>query len=244
MANTKTVAELITSIRQRADMEGSSFVSDGELVDYINQSIAELHDLLIGLYEDYYVESVSFSIPEGNPTTLPDGDSSGSNFPSNKGFYKALGVDIEKGGVKRNVPRYMFSERNAFGGADWGAGCSALHYAIQGDKIRFIPETTSGGTVTLWYAPEPQFFSGPSDTETLSVKARHIARGYEEFIILDCAIKCLFKEESDVTVLMGQRELVRSRIREAAATRDAASPMRIADVSTGRFGSGYVNWKI
>ena len=245
MANTKTVSSLVTSIRQRADMEGSSFVSDSEIVDYINQSIAELHDLLINLFEDYYVESVSFSLPDGNPTTLPDGDPAGSNFPTKKGFYKALGVDVDCGGIKYNVPRYMFSERNAYNGigGDVNGGLN-IHYSIQGDKIRFIPESTASGTVTLWYAPEPQYFSGPSDTDTLSVKARHISRGYEEFIILDGAIKCLLKEESDVNVLIAQRELIRGRIKEAAATRDAASPMRISDVSTGSFRSGYVNWKI
>lgn len=241
--NTRTVGSLITSIRQRADMEESDFVSDSEIVDHINQSIAELHDLLISLFEDYYVESVTFSISGGNPTTLPDGDSSGT-FPDAKGFYKALGVDLESGGVKFSVPRYMFSERNAYNGIGGSTdGGLDVFYSIQGDKIRFIPENTANGTVTLWYAPEPQYFTGPSDTDGLNVKARHIARGYEEFIILDGAIKCLMKEESDVKLLMAQRELVRKRIEGAAASRDAATPMRIADVSTGRFRSSHVNWK-
>ena len=45
-----TLAELRTQARNRADMESSEFVTDTELTDYINSSIAELHDILIQSY--------------------------------------------------------------------------------------------------------------------------------------------------------------------------------------------------
>jgi len=226
-------------------MVGSSFVSDSEIVDHVNQGIAELHDLLVGIFEDYYVESVTFSLPAGNPTTLPDGESnflisSGPDVYA-KGFYKALGVDLQSGGVGYSVKPYMFAERKAY--PIGGAG-GDLFYRIQGDQIHFIPETPQAGTVTLWYVPEPQYFATGDTAVKLNVKARHIARGYEEYIILDSAIKCLMKEESDVKLLMAQRELVRKRIQEAAVNRQSGEPYRITDVNTGAQQSSYINWKM
>ena len=43
---TITLAEMRTAARQYADQENSQFVSDAELTRIINNSIAELYDLL------------------------------------------------------------------------------------------------------------------------------------------------------------------------------------------------------
>ena len=48
---TITLAELKAQARERADMEGSCFVSDSQLTTFINNSIAELHDILIQAYD-------------------------------------------------------------------------------------------------------------------------------------------------------------------------------------------------
>ena len=87
--NTLTLANLITAVRRRADMVGSTFVSDAEVVDYINVAMAELHDILVTKFEDYYVKDTSespksgdYTLPADNPGTLPTD------------FYKALGVDF------------------------------------------------------------------------------------------------------------------------------------------------------
>lgn len=230
-------------------MVGSSFVEDAEILDHVNQGIAELHDLLVGLFEDYYITSVTFDLPGGNPTTLPDGESNfqltnGGSPTYALGFYKALGVDFTSGGITRSVKPYMFAERNAY---PIGHG-EDLFYHIQGDSLRFIPESPPSGSVTLWYVPEPQYFVASdltaSESPRLSVKARHIARGYEEFIILDAAIKCLLKEESNVKLLMAQRELVRKRIMDAASARQAGEPYRVTDVNNGVRNSAFVNWKV
>jgi hypothetical protein len=50
---TVTFAQLKTRARRRADMEGSNFVTPEELGDFVNASCAELHDILVGAFQDY-----------------------------------------------------------------------------------------------------------------------------------------------------------------------------------------------
>ena len=49
------LSQLQLEVRRRSDMENSQFVKDAELTNYINQSYTELYDLLVSIYEDYYV---------------------------------------------------------------------------------------------------------------------------------------------------------------------------------------------
>jgi hypothetical protein len=293
--NTTTLTQLITRIRERADMVGSSFVTDREVTHMVNQSVADLHNLLVTLYENYYVKTApDIALPGGNPTTVP------------ADFYKALGVDFTTGGMTYSLKPFMFSERRAYANPFYAnTALSSLYYQIQGDQLRFIPDDTTSGVATLWYIPEPSVFLDFSEgtasqssttvtgvgtnwtsdfagatitwgtgetatvasvggTTTLTVTPpqtvapgpftvsnvgtalnsvdREIARGYEEYIILDGTIKCLMKEESDVKMHVALREKVEEGIRGNAATRNPGDSYRITDVSTGTLQSNYVNW--
>jgi hypothetical protein len=53
--------------------------------------------------------------------------------------------------------------------------------------------------------------------------------GWTEYVIVDAAIKCLQKEESDVSVLMVQKAALKQRIEEASQNRDAGQPSTISD---------------
>lgn len=230
--NTTTLAQLITRVRQRADMVGSAFVSDAEIVDYINVAMAEIHDLLVDKYEDYYVSTTTYTLPGGNPGTLP------------ATFYKALGVDFDSGGVSYRLKRYSFQERNMYNSPGAVAARIAdTRYAIQGNQIKFIPDPTTSGTVTLHYVPEAQRFSSGSTSATIVSLAPAIANGYEEYVVVDAAIKCLLKEESDVQPHMVYKEQLRKRLEAAAGNRDAGESYKISDVNTGVYLEDYVNYR-
>tara|TARA_R100000234_G_scaffold83272_1_gene52749 strand:- start:5073 stop:5780 length:708 start_codon:yes stop_codon:yes gene_type:complete len=230
--NTTTLAQLITRVRQRADMVGSAFVSDSEIVDYINVAMAEIHDLLVDKYEDYYVSTTTYTLPGGNPGTLP------------ATFYKALGVDFDSGGVSYRLKRYSFQERNMYNSPGAVAARIAdTRYAIQGNQIKFIPDPTTSGTVTLHYVPEAQRFSSGSTSATIVSLAPAIANGYEEYVVVDAAIKCLLKEESDVQPHMVYKEQLRKRLEAAAGNRDAGESYKISDVNTGVYLEDYVNYR-
>ena len=223
--NTTTLQNLVDRTRQRADMEGSTFVTDAEVIGYINVAMSEIHDILVDRYEDYYVESKQYTLPADNPGTLPlvaGGD---------KPFYKALGVDFDTGGTTYRLRRFSFQERNMFNSPAVVAGrVTNTLYAIQGAEIKFIPSPTVSGTATLWYVPEAQQFS-TSESEymakTIQSKAPAVAFGYEEYVVVDAAIKCLQKEESDVQILMVQKQQLKERIENAASNRDQGEPTAI-----------------
>ena len=225
--NTTTLQNLIDRVRQRADMEGSTFVTDAEVIGYINVAMAEIHDILVDRYEDYYVSTEPFTLPADNPGTLPDA------------FYKALGVDFDTGGTTYRLRRFSFQERNVYNSPAMVAGrVTNTLYAIQGAEIKFIPSPTVSGTATLYYVPEAQQFatsgSGFMDV-TVVTKAPAVAFGYEEYVVVDAAIKCLQKEESDVQMLMVQKQQLKERIENAASNRDQGEPTAITDSRAGTF---------
>tara|TARA_R110001583_G_scaffold7573_2_gene37427 strand:- start:1196 stop:1858 length:663 start_codon:yes stop_codon:yes gene_type:complete len=214
-------------------MEGSTFVSDTEVIGYINVAMAEIHDILVDRYEDYYVESKQYTLPADNPGALPL--SAGSDKP----FYKALGVDFNTGGTTYRLRRFSFQERNVYNSPAMVAGrVTNTLYAIQGAEIKFIPSPTVSGTATLWYVPEAQQFSTTESeymAKTIQSKAPAVAFGYEEYVVVDAAIKCLQKEESDVQMLMVQKQQLKERIENAASNRDQGEPTAITDSRAGTF---------
>ena len=227
--NTLTLANLITAVRRRADMVGSTFVSDAEIVDYINVAMAELHDILVTKFEDYYVKDSSespksgdYNLPADNPGTLPTD------------FYKALGVDLTVGGVTYRLKPYSFQERTTYNSPGIiAATITNTMYHIQGDKIKFIPDPTVSGTAKLHYVPEAARFDASSTSATIRSIAPQVASGYDEYVVIDAAIKCLQKEESDVQVLLVQKQQQIQRIEQAAGKRDAGESYAITDVSVG-----------
>ena len=225
--NTTTLQNLVDRTRQRADMEGSTFVSDTEVIGYINVAMAEIHDILVDRYEDYYVSSQQFTLPTDNPGTLPNT------------FYKALGVDFNTGGTTYRLRRFSFQERNVYNSPALVAGrVTNTLYAIQGAEIKFIPSPTVSGTASLFFVPEAQQFatsgSGFMDA-TVVTKPPAVAFGYEEYVVVDAAIKCLQKEESDVQMLMVQKQQLKERIENAASNRDQGEPTAITDSRAGTF---------
>lgn len=61
--------------------------------------------------------------------------------------------------------------------------------------------------------------------------------GWEEYIVLDAALKAMGKEESDVSLLAAQKLMMKQRLIDMAANRDAANPATVVDVQGSDYGS-------
>lgn len=214
---TVTLGQLKTQSRQRADMENSTFISDAELTSLINSSAAELYDLLIGVYEDYKISSSTVSVVANTDTyTLP------------ADFYKLRGVDLvlDSLGNAVTLKPFNFSERNAYMFTPtWNVvGLAYLRYHMQGNSIRFVPVPNTTASVKLWYIPAITRLV--IDADTLDG-----VNGFEEYVIVDAAIKMRVKEESDVQELMAAKMGLKQRIESMAAARDAGQPETVSDIT-------------
>lgn len=213
---TVTLLQLRDRAKQRSDMEKSNFVSTAEWNTYINASLAELHDILIATYgEDYYVNESSFSTTDGvDEYSLP------------ADLYKIRGVDLQ---VATNefytLKKFNFNERNRFtqNGLWEIYGLPFIRYRLVGSKIKFSPKPDGVRNIKLWYYPRAVELT--ADTDTFDD-----FNGFSEYVVVDAAIKALNKEESDVSVLMAQKEALRQRIMEMAQNRDAGEPESVSDI--------------
>lgn len=216
-----TLAELKQAARERADMTESEFVTDSELLFYINSSIAELHDIMIQSYgHDYYVKDATFT------TVGQQQDYEISTVISDGDFYKLRGIDAQLNGDDWfTLKPFNFNERNRF--QNFGVwdylGITNVRYRMIGDKLRFSPTPDSSIQIRIWYIPLATKLSDDADTlDDLNQ--------FAEYVIVDAAIKMLNKEESDVSVLMAQKQALKRRIEEVANNRDAGDPESIQDV--------------
>ena len=136
---TITLSEIRQRCRERADMKNSTFVTDDELNFYINQSISELHDMIVQSYgEDYYVKNETFSTVAQQEaydlsTVITDDD-----------FYKMRAVDAKLNGDDWfSLQRFNFNERNRFqhfGVWDY-LGIANVRYRVVGNELRYPPRS-------------------------------------------------------------------------------------------------------
>ncbi len=222
-----TLGEIRTQARQRSDMEHSLYVSDSEANSYINASLKELHDLLIKAYnEEYVMEVVTFASVAGQIAyDLPDG----VNYSGAPKFYKLRGVDVSVGtqgnAAYAVVKRFNFNRRNEdINNVAWSLlGIPFLEYRLVGATLRFNRTPDANTNFRAWYYPVCQQLVNDSD-------AYDDINGWAEYVVVDVAIKMLQKEESDVSVLMAQKEALKKRIEGMAENRDANEPESVSDV--------------
>lgn len=211
-----SLLELRTQARQMADMEDNEFVSNSELNNYINFAISELHDILVESYgSEYFLSSTT-------GTTAPD--TADYALPSD--FYKLRGVDVKLNGNDwYNIRPFNFNERNRY--EDFGSwslmGITNIRYRVMGNNIKFTPIPDSALEYRIWYIPVATKLT--SDSDTLDD-----INQYSDFVIITAAMKMLSKEESDVSVLMSERNRIEAKLRDSAQNRDASQPESISDI--------------
>lgn len=105
--------------------------------------------------------------------------------------------------------------------------------------------TVSGSTVTLSQAAT---ITNPVATLSFWIDSTLFngISGWEEYVIIDAAMKAMGKEESDVSLLMARKAAMLKRIEDMAEARDAGEPMTVSDsrnnnLTWGEWGTGWDN---
>src|ERR1035437_4724215 len=215
---TVTLLQLRTAVRQRCNMENSQFVSDSGLTSYINHSLAELYELIVQSYEDYYVKELDFSYSTSQLTT-----DTGYTLPTD--FDKLKGVDFKGGaGEWCAINPFTFINRNTRASSFVFSGRSFFpdrQYRLCDNSIQIIPLGQSNGDYRMFYIPLFIPLSNDSDSTSMTFS------GWDEYVTVDASIKCLQKEESDVSVLEMQKQALIARISSVALGRDAGQPKQV-----------------
>ena len=220
----RTRAELILAARQRADMEVSEFVGDTEAVDMLQASWHELYDLLIEAYGENYFEIrqlLSFN-PNSPGLDLMDLDTG----TEQKQFYKLVRIGFVSGEADITLDREGGRSDRSTVARSWDVWQPPT-YSVEGMLVRWHPLPAAQVTCNVSWVPLPAELA---DGDTLPQQAQP----WEEYIIVDWAIKAMQKEESDVSMLMARRDQLIERIRKMAP-RDIGTPDKIA-ISAGANG--------
>lgn len=232
---TMTLTELKDAARQRADMVGNTFIAENELRSYINQSLGELHGLIVQAFgEDYFVTETDLSFAAGATT---------ASLPSD--FFKVRGVDVllAQGTPNRyaTLRQYNYNTRNQWtapGATELGVASgwwSNLRYRVQQGVLELRPPPNNAVTIRLSYIP--QFVELSSDSD--STQTNDSLNGWLEYVIVDAAIKMRDKQESDTSVLLRQRNAIVSRIESETSNRDAGDAETIRDVNATGNGNSW-----
>ncbi len=214
-----TLGELKKRVLEKADMVDSPFIDDtdgdSELVRVIQQSYRSLYNVIATTYKDYFIgDPVTFSIASG-----------ASTFTLDATFLKLAGVDRDLGGGQwRKIRAFNFAERNNQNDRLYRNYYPVIRYRIIGNRLMFTPAEQAAGDYRYWFTPKPIVPIDEDDT----IEGYN---GWDDFIVVDAAIKCLVKEESDVSVLLMERNQLRQDIIENAMIRDESEVDVIQDVN-------------
>jgi hypothetical protein len=223
-ADSVLVSAIITLAKQRADMENTGFISDAEWLTYADQSYRKFYNIITTLYEDYNVSEHDFSTVAGTEEySLPSG------------FLKTRLVEIY-GITPRpiSLKQWTLSEKNKLA---YNVNGYPVRYAVYGDKLRLMPVPQGIHQMKLWYVPS----ATPITATSQSVE---VYNGFDEYIVLDMAIKALAKEESSTERLERERDRMEKLLEETLRGRDAGSPRFMTDIERQNDGALHNFWGV
>lgn len=217
-----TMDDICRQVRQRAMMENSQMISEGndttnsELFDMVNSSLAELYDILVLSSSDYFVDGYEFNTVSGQERY---------DLPVN--FYKVMGVDLLDSGDTITIREFNFRERNWHKNSTRfsNSGVPDLYYRILDGSVIFYPAPAAVNKVTLWYIPQMAKLTSSS-----SLVKNTIVEAWVEYVLCDVTAMVLAKEESDNAYWLMKKQEVKDRITKAAESRNWGESQVIADV--------------
>jgi hypothetical protein len=200
----KTLLELRTMVRRRADMQDDgNFISDTEVDEYINDSIAVLYSLL--------TDGTNGTLFAKNATVLPKLGDNCYQLPGD--FSQLIDISIHTGGTYiRSIeadPQDYAQYTEELTNPTLYTSRYFLQWNVEQDRfeIYIFPAPNNANDIACRYIPEPPQLSLDSDTLNLPTF-------WYQWVVFDAAIQCLNKEESDPSALMAERDKVEKRVRD------------------------------
>lgn len=220
-----TVGNIRLECQQRINKENSTFYTTQEWNSMINQSYKELFDIIAQKFGDDYFVQTPYTYTTVQNLQL---------YPLPTDFYKLLGVEVALNPFDPNswitLRQFEFVQRNLYNYPNVYTfyGITNLRYRLNGTNLMIVPVPQSGQTIRIWYVPRPNQLI--NDTDTVDAVS-----GWEEYIVSDCCIKALGKEETPTDLFWMQKNALLKRIEEAAENRNIGDPQRVSDSKLRNF---------
>lgn len=217
MARSRTLGDMRSDVRLRADMPGNQFVTDSEINEYLNQSLAELYDMLIAARgQEYYIATQTITTSAATETYA---------LPAT--HYETLYVELDYSGSRVRMGSYSLHERaEIIGTADANPGVPR-RFRLSAGNISFLPVPDAAYTIRHFYAPAcPRLTSDSDSFDGVD--------GWEEYAIWRAVVYVRQKEDLDVTVAAGIMGQLRARIEGLAPFRAQQNTERVTDVTRAR----------
>lgn len=212
MAANVTLSAMRDRVRKRADMENSTFFTDAQVDTELNVSLRWLYNMLVEAYgSDYYVS-----------TTTDSSVDSQNNYSLPADFFKLLALGVSQDG-SRFVAMRKFSRAERNTRPNQATYLRDYRYRLWGDNYRIIPAPPGGLTFRVIYVPAMTALSDDGDTFDG-------VNGFEEWAVLDTAIKLLQAEESEWQHLEAQKRGIEHMIRNDAEARDINEQHQVTDL--------------
>lgn len=225
MARTVTLGELATRVRYEADLVNNKFVTDTMLYQFISDSHAVLYNKLLRADPERYMR-------EQTPTLDSNGE-----FEADSDYYGTVSMewsDSSNEGIYVHIARIAGVESNQFdhdqntsGGVPVGWHPIYNTATPTTPKFRILPNPESRYTIRHKYTVAPAALTTSTDT------VDGIA-GWEEYVVIDAAIKCRIREESSVTALEKRLARFEDELDSIIEARNVGSAGRVIDVRTNR----------
>lgn len=221
---TRALSDLISDVRLRTNMESSTFVTDAEITEYLNQEIAELWaHLTQGSAAPHYRSLYPISVVSGTQYY---------GLPAD--FWQSQGVEATLAGTTVALRPFMPTERAGLvNQGPWGL-VDPVQYRIQAGNIEFLPATQTFDA-TLFYTPSsPRLVSGGDTADGFN--------GFEIACVYGACATVQAKEETDPSFYLAQKDRIYRHIDSLAATRDQGEPDRVQDVVSGIEARNGLGW--
>lgn len=213
MARSFTLVQLRLMLQRRGQWENSEDITPDIINDAINEGVAELWDMMIERWADYYTLSTTLATTP-NVATVP--------LSALAPFYKLRKIEIAVSGRQEKLLPHDLDASHTFRTLNG----KRYRYRLQGPSsastaadgvIVLVPTPTVAENLTIYYIPSAPLLV--DDTDALNG-----FNGYEELVV-QLALRTLRdRQDMDLSAVNARIEQLSQRIRSAADNRDAGEP--------------------
>lgn len=211
-------SDLIASVRDRCDMpDEDGLVTNAMILQYLNAELAEIYDLIVLAFEDYFVKKVELVVAGGAES---------ADLPED--FFKDRQVFAKTGTKRDPLRRFHLADIDKFQTVYCPNTLRSQYpeYRIIDNQVYLSPLSSTSCTLELWYVPRYQKLLVETDTVKFTVPQS----GWEEAAIQGAAAQCLAKGDDDPRECKQKKAEIMARIKALTPERDAGEANVIRDV--------------